>query len=183
MPDHNTTFLKQKSLAIFIILIISYFIMASAISKSKSIFYTGSLAQKGILQEILKDKCPGKQFQLCKYKDSISTSFEGFVWKPESPLYKIGGWKSAREELEQISGISLSEYKYLRLQAKGTLKNFTHQLFLNDIGDGNGPFKENTVLMRRIKKYSLLDQNISMESKQAHSAFLNLSAFNIFYSF
>lgn len=182
LPTHNLTTVKQKSAVIFILLLMSYFIMSSAISKSKSIFFSGSLAQKGILQEILKDKCSEKSFNFCRYKDSIPQSFDGFVWNANSPLYKIGGWKAAREELSQISNISLRETKYQIMQLKATSKNFTKQLVMYEIGDGNGSFKENSVLIQRIKKYSLLDKDLCINSKQYNSSFLNLNFINNYYS-
>lgn len=178
----NFKVFKTNMIYVFVIFLLSYLIMASAISKSKDIFFAGNLAQKGILKEVLKDKCAENQFRLCFYKDSIPNSFEGFVWKPESPLYKAGGWKELRNELSEIKNISLTEAKYLTKQIKYTLLYFLDQLIMFKIGDGNGSFNEETVLMQRIQKYTLFDFKLIQESKQYHAAFLNLILINLFYS-
>jgi hypothetical protein len=157
--------------------------MGSAISKSRQIFFAGSMAQKGILQEVLKDHCDQADFKLCKYKDSIPQSFEYFVWKEDSPLYKIGGWKIAKPELKEIIDLSFSDSKYISMQVKYTLLYFLKQLVSFDIGEGNGPFTDERVLIQRIKKYSVLDTELCDTSEQSESAFLELEPFNYYYRF
>ncbi|MBA3663367.1 MAG: hypothetical protein H0W61_04060 [Bacteroidetes bacterium] len=166
---------------LFILLLACYVIMASAISKSKDVFYTGSLAQKGILQEMLNDKCPSRDFRLCQYKDSIPLSFEDFVWKTSSPLYKLGGWKELRPELKTISRISITEKKYIKMQFNATLANFYKQFYLTGIGDGNGAFDSTTPLIQRIRKYAVLDDAIVLNTRQSAKQFLNLESSSVFY--
>ncbi len=172
---------KRKWLFSFVLLAVAYVIMASAISKSRQIFFAGSMAQKGILQEVLKDHCNDTDFKLCKYKDSIPQSFEYFVWKEESPLYKIGGWKVAKPELKEIIDISFNDSKYISMQLKSTFLYFLKQLVSFDIGEGNGPFTDERVLIQRIKKYSVLDSELCDTSMQSESAFLELEPFNYYY--
>lgn len=178
----NLKLLKANLASVFVLLLLSYVIMASAISKSKDIFFAGSLAQKGILETVLKDKCSERQFKLCAYKDSIPKSFEGFVWKPESPLYKAGGWKELRKELSEIKTISLTEGKFLSVQIKYTLRYFFSQLIMFQIGDGNGSFNSETLLSQRIKKYTLFDEELVKKSKQHEGSFVNLNLINLYYS-
>jgi hypothetical protein len=181
LPTMDLKLFKKKIAILLVLLAISYVIMASAISKSKDVFYNGSLAQKGILQEILKDKCGITDFRLCQYKDSIPLSFEGFVWKPSSPLYKLGGWKELRPELKTISGISLGEKKYFKMQVAFTFANLWDQIFMTGIGDGNGAFDANTLLIQRIQKYSVLDDTMAVTSRQNAKQFLGLERSSAFY--
>lgn len=171
--------LKVKLIVSLALLGISYLIMTSAISKSKHIFFAGNLAQKGILQEVLRDNCDTAEFKLCPYKDSIPESFEYFVWKESSPLYKIGGWKAARQELKTLSGISFTKPKYISMHIKGTWNNFREQLVTFGVAEGNGVFDESTLLIKRIKKYSK-DDVFCVSSLQSENAFLELPGINFY---
>jgi hypothetical protein len=177
----NLKAFKIKLSISFLLLVISYIVMTSAISKSKHVFFTGSLAQKGILQEILKDKCNDHTFKLCYYKDSIPKSFEYFVWNEKSPLYKIGGWKESKKEFNYIINTSLTEPKYIEMQIDKTALNFFDQLITFDIGEGNGAFDENTLLIQRIKKYTVLDDDLCVSTQQRAEVFLKLDAINLYY--
>ena len=158
MPDLTRKIFYERFAVSVSVLLISFVIMASAISKSKAVFFSGSLAQKGILQKILKDNCKINSFKLCAYADSIPNSFEYFVWNSSSPLYKIGGWKSARKELSVINSLSLSNIKYIKMQAAHTFQNFFLQLYSFNIGEGNGAFSNETILMKRIKNHVKFDK-------------------------
>ncbi len=172
----------SRTLILLALLAVSFLIMTSAISKSRHIFYAGSLAQKGILQKILVGQCGTQQFKLCRYVDSIPKSFEAFVWKPESPLYKIGGWKAARPELKKINALSLGNSEFLFMQLKQTSIFFARQLVMFDVGEGNGAFLDNTILIQRIKKYAAADQNLCTASAQSRGSFLHLKNLNIYYT-
>ena len=152
LPDLNMRFFKIKSFILVFLILLSYLIMMSAISKSKDVFYAGSLSQKGILQTILKEKCPEHHFRLCSFKDSIPESFAYFVWNPRSPLYILGGWKENREELKKINALTFTSSRYFILQLKASFSFFLKQLIMLDICEGNGCFDESTVLIKRIQK-------------------------------
>lgn len=180
LPHLDRIFLKTKITVLASILAISFLIMMSAFSKSKHIFYAGSLAEKGILQKILKVQCASTPFKLCAYQDSIPASFEYFVWNEKSPLYQLGGWKANRAELKTIAGLSLSNPEYLFMQIKSSSILFLRQLTMFDVGEGNGAFDRSTILMQRIKQYLPGDQ-ISEKSLQSKGAFLHLNGLNRYY--
>lgn len=177
----NWNAFKIKTFSSFLILAVAYLIMMSAISKSRNVFFAGSMAQKGILQMMLKDKCSTSNFKLCLYKDSIPQSFEYFVWNNSSPIYKMGGWKEARGELKTLATLSLSESKYIKMHLFEGWKNFTQQLNSFDIGEGNGVFLENTLLIQRIKNYSKLDKELCALSIQNTKGFILIDAMNKIY--
>lgn len=180
LPTFNKAFLKTRIGLLAGILVISFLIMMSAFSKSKHIFYAGSLAEKGILQKILKDQCAITPFKLCAYQDSIPASFEYFVWNKKSPLYQLGGWKANRAEFKTIAGLSLSNPEYLFMQIKSTSLLFLRQLTMFDVGEGNGEFDSSTLLMQRINQYLPGDQ-ISEKSLQSKGEFLHLNGLNRYY--
>lgn len=172
---------RQKLAIITGIILLSYVIMGSAVSKSKHVFMMGNLAQKGILQEILRDSCASSGFKLCAYKDSIPLSFEYFVWKKNSPLYKLGGWKATKPEFKKIISISFSHSKYLNMHARQSLNNLVQQLGTFGIGEGTGKFDETTVLINRIKTFTMLDQELCINTKQYNEEFTWTNTITTFY--
>ncbi|MCC6371601.1 MAG: hypothetical protein IT236_11400 [Bacteroidia bacterium] len=171
----------QKLAILAGIILLSYLIMGSAISKSKHVFMVGNLAQKGILQEILQDSCSSSGFKLCDYKDSIPLSFEYFVWKQNSPLYKLGGWKTTKPEFKKIITISFSHSKYLGMHLKCSLKNLVQQLGTFGIGEGTGKFDESTPLIQRIRHYTSSDRELCVNTKQYDEDFKWTAGMNVFY--
>ena len=76
--------------------------MSSAMSKSKHIFYMGRMVENGILKKYLDETCATKNYQLCAYKDSLPATADRFLWDFEnSPVYKLGGWKTTKKEFNE----------------------------------------------------------------------------------
>jgi hypothetical protein len=172
---------NHKLLIVTGILLVSYLLMGSAISKSKHVFMMGTMAQKGILQELLTDKCGAADFKLCHYRDSIPRSFEFFVWNKKSPLYTMGGWKTTREEYRKIIALSFSESKYLKMHVQRSSVNFIKQLGTLGIAEGNGSFGDDTPLIQRIKHYTVLDDSLCLNTKQFRGEFLDMKIINGYY--
>src|SRR5665647_1560414 len=64
----------------------------NGISPTSNIFFVARLMDTGFMPEFLNEKCGEKSYEMCKYKDSLPDSYEGFLWNPESEFYKTGGW-------------------------------------------------------------------------------------------
>jgi hypothetical protein len=173
----------KKALICLMLLIVSFLIMASAFSKSRNVFYAGSLAEKGILREILKDKCGSESMKMCEYRDSIRDSFEYLVWSKNSPLEKMGGWKASQTELRKLNGIANTESKYLKMQIAMTGRFFLQQLVMQEIAEGNGAFDQKTVLNQRIHKYAPLDASLCDSAMQQARGFIGMNAVNSFLTF
>ena len=142
--------------------------MGKALSNSKHVFLAGAMAERGVLQAVLEDKCSGEQvpYQLCTYQEEIPSIGWQFVWEKDSPLYKIGGWKASKKELNQIIKQSLLEPKYLWLHVISTLSSTIKQLSTIKVGDGNGRFDHASLLSQRLKAYVPHEYASFVQSKQ-----------------
>ncbi len=60
-------------------------------SGSKNIFLMGRINQMGLLKPFLEKKCPEADYSICKYKSEIP---DDFLWGPNTPVQKDGGWWS-----------------------------------------------------------------------------------------
>ena len=113
---------SKKILILFLLAISAIAIMGAAISKSKHVFFVGSLLEKGVLKKYLDDNCPVKNYKICAYKDSLPASANDFWWDNNSPLYKIGDWKGTKPEFNDIIHNTLTTPQYLGLYITATTR-------------------------------------------------------------
>ena len=104
-----------------------------AISRAAPAFLMGRLAETGILEQYLARNCDDPQANfLCAYRDSLPDTASEFVWSPNSPLNKTGGWNAHLAEYRHIIGQVLASpryYPYLAAEAgQATLRQLTHAL-------------------------------------------------------
>lgn len=152
--------------------------MSSAMSKSKHVFYMGRMVENGILKKYLDETCATKNYQLCAYKDSLPATADRFLWDFEnSPVYKLGGWKTTKNEFNEIISATFSESKYLKLHVFAAIDNSFSQLSEFDLGEGNIAFGKGTVLEDRIGLFIPSDAVCYNDSKQTKG---ELSYFNDF---
>ena len=147
---------RQVNLTIAVLIMLSLasvVIMGSAFSKSKHVFFIGSLLEKGILKKYLDDNCQTRNYKLCVYKDSLPASANDFWWNSNSPLYKVGDWKGTQEEFNEIIHKTLTTPKYLKLYLTATAKQFVVQSSTFNIGDGNFAFPKGTNVNERVAEY------------------------------
>ncbi len=116
---------------------VSIIIMGSAMSKSKHIFLTASLLDKGVLKKYLDDKCGTVNYNLCKYKNSLPADPNAFLWNDDSPLAKEGGWKETKDEYTKINDDILFHAPYNTLFIQKSIFSTAQQLITFGIGDGN----------------------------------------------
>lgn len=173
---------NRKLLSMMILCIASIITMGSAMSKSKHVFFMGSMVEQGILKQYLDENCGHISYNLCTYKDSLPNNFNDFVWKKESPLYRIG-WKESKKEFNQIITATLTTPKYIVLHIKQSLKMSFRQLLHFGIGDGNGVFLNGTLLYERIAKYFPEEVNLYSHSRQSRSELNVVAPFNFFFLF
>jgi hypothetical protein len=145
-------FLQQSAL-LFALTLLSILSMGSAMSKSKHVFFMGAMTEQGILKTFLDENCGTHHYRLCSYKDSLPKTCIEFVWSPNSPFYKLGGWEATRPEFNSIIYATLTQPKYIGLHMKASLKASASQLLHFKIGDGNGKFLGDDPLYKRISHY------------------------------
>ncbi len=68
------------------------------LSTSSNVFLTAKFNDTGLLKQFLDDNCiSNNEYVLCKYKDSLPESSNGFLWGSRSPLH---GYKEPDEIVE-----------------------------------------------------------------------------------
>ncbi len=164
--------LKHSYILIALILL-SIPLMGSALSKSKHVFFTGKMAENGILQDYLREYCPEKDYKLCDCIDSIPRNTTDFLWDKSSPLYtRYGSWSDSKEDFSAIIRGTLTSPKYIGRHLKESVKSTFNQLLSFDIGDGNGSFDKESQLFERIKLYFPNDYETYLHSRQYHGKLL-----------
>lgn len=127
--------------------------MGSALSKSKHAFFMGALVEHDIAKAYLNEHCGEKQYEFCKYKDSLPDKGWQFLWNESSPFYKMGGFSETKKEFNEIIYGTLTSPKYISMHIKESLKATGDQLIKFKVGNGNGPFLNKTQLYQRISLY------------------------------
>jgi hypothetical protein len=168
---------SKKQLYLLLLLTLSAIaIMSSAMSKSKHVFYMGRMVENGILKQYLDETCATKNYELCPFKDSLPATADKFLWDFEnSPVYKLGSWKTTKKEFNEIISATLSNPKYLKLHIAAAIKNSLKQLSTFDLGEGNIAFGKGTTLEDRIGLFIPNDAFQYNSSKQTNS---ELSLYN-----
>lgn len=161
---------------------IAFPVFASSVSKYSNVFYVAKLDGSGLLKEILEDNCSTTDLKLCLYKDSLPNNTTDFIWKENSPLQKIGGYKEGKEELKKIKYLSFSQARYVKKMAKSSIADSWKQLFCFDIADGNGVFMEGTKLFERIKLYAGSDVTSYSNSRQQKGTLLKPGKFMMWFN-
>jgi len=129
-------------------------IMGSAVAKSRHIFLMGRMVESGILKIYLDENCVDKDYALCAYRDSLPETVTDFMWnQAESPLYKIGGWKSTKAEFNDIIVQTLVRPRYLIRHLFESVKITVVQTFTFTIDSWLGPHPRGSKLEERIRRY------------------------------
>lgn len=128
-------------------------LMGAALSKSKHVYFTGTLLEKGVLKKYLDDKCPTTPYKLCAYKDALPATSDEFIWTDSSPLYKIGSWQGTKTEFNTIGNDVLTTPAYLGIYLAATARQAGQQAVTYGIGVGNDPFGAGTNVQLRIAEY------------------------------
>jgi hypothetical protein len=109
------------------------------ISPTSHIFFIARLMEIGFMPEYLNKNCAEKQYEICKYKDNLPTTYDNFLWSSESVFYKTGGWdlkKYDHKEYKSIIFDVLTTPKYLGKFLYSCALNTSHQLSTFEIGEG-----------------------------------------------
>jgi hypothetical protein len=147
---------KQKGVATITLILLcaaSMLVMGSAFSKSRHVYFMGSLLEKGVLHTYLQDNCATHDFRICAYKHVLGNSSDHFIWESDSPLYKIGDWKGTKPEFNMIIHDVLTTPKYLWLFITASFREALRQAVTFRIGDGNDIFPIGSNVEQRIIAY------------------------------
>ena len=78
-------------------------------SGASHVFIMNHLIETGVLNDYLKEKCDKNDFKICEYKDQLGWDF---IWSPESPVQKTGGWQANKKEYQTIIEDVITTPKY-----------------------------------------------------------------------
>lgn len=122
------------------------------VSRNGSVFMTGHLADCGLLDEFLIEKCEEKHYELCEWKGTFSRV--DFLWDDvSSPHYKTGGWNRNEGRYNTMLRDFFTSPKFLGKYIKSTLILGTKQVFDSGLHTEmeNLPMKEGSAPYGQIK--------------------------------
>jgi hypothetical protein len=113
-------------------------------SKVSHIFLMGKLVENGVLKTYLAAECESKNYEICKYKDSLAPqNYSGnFLFHPNSAFQKTGAWSSPQDEYKSIIHDIIFTPKYAWQYAKSILIEATKTFNRNEIGNSIYPYPE-----------------------------------------
>ncbi len=105
------------------------------LGRGSHVFLTARLIDAGILQEWLDSTCPGSS-GLCAYRHSLPATANDFLWRPESPLYAMGGWEAPPDDYQRVVRDALTEPVLLGRFVANSLNGTARQLVEWQLGSG-----------------------------------------------
>lgn len=151
-------------------------------SQGTHVFMMGKLAETGILEEYLAEHCAENRLQLCAYRSEIPKHAIEFLWLPESPLYKTGGWDSSKREYNAIIKDVFTTPHYLLMFAGKSLTFSLRQLAEIQIARQLTPFDSNSSPRKSISRYYPGELKSFELSKQNKSE-MNMSVWRVVHLF
>lgn len=136
------------------------------LGRSSEVFMAGQAAESGLLYTVLCDECPSRDWKLCTYQDSLPVRGWMYVWNPNSPVAKIGGWDVLKTEHQEILKTLYFSPKYWpKLVFTSLIRGFSN-CFQLDIGDGIFRCEYDTNIQQSIRKYYPGDKATAGWNKQ-----------------
>ncbi|MBC7381799.1 MAG: hypothetical protein H7296_02260 [Bacteroidia bacterium] len=135
-------------------------------TKAGHLFITARNVENGSLKAYLDDNCENKAYRLCNYKDSLPQAGSDFLWKSESPLYRLGGWEKNAEEYKAINTNILLTPKYLQLFFSYYCQTILYQLILHKVGCEFIPFGKETPPGWEIANHFKEEENAFLAARQ-----------------
>ncbi len=179
-------FLRRSIREIVVLGALAIFSMATMMypyQQSKHVFFMASLVDKGIVQVFLNEQCGKKKYELCQYKQEIPSDSNIFLWDPNSPLFKVGGWDHSRDNLMPIIHDIVTTPRYLGLFVGSIFGHAWQQAITIGIGDGNDKFGPNSRVKYIVQEYIGREVGIFGQSKQNVIGFQHkLAVVNLFFA-
>jgi hypothetical protein len=65
-------------------------------------FLFNRLVEDGIVTRYLDEICPDETLRICPYRNEITTEYDDWLWRNDTPFWKLGGWKDYSSEERRI---------------------------------------------------------------------------------
>ena len=149
------------------------------LSPASHIFMMSRMAENGILDKYLADKCPTEHFEMCNYQGKTGNRQWEFMWMGDFPHVKKG-WldKDVKREYNSIILGTLTSPKYLAMHVTKATDATFRQLTQLYIGDGLLPQSEGSTpygAVRNFFPYQLKEYSASLQANNQ----LPISMFNV----
>jgi hypothetical protein len=107
------------------------------VSRAGPGFILARLIQDGIAQRVLEDTCPESGYKLCAYRHQLPRDSNDFLWKWNSPFWRLGGFHGIAKEAQSITMEALKRYPMWNLKA--AVGHSLRQFVTFGTGDGVEP--------------------------------------------
>jgi hypothetical protein len=89
-------------------------------------FLFNRLVEDGIVTRYLEKACPDPTLKLCAYRADISQGYDDWLWKNDTPFWKLGGWKdySAEERRIIVATLISDPLSHFSTAISATLEQF-----------------------------------------------------------
>jgi hypothetical protein len=134
-------------------------------SEATFMFRISRLIEMGILQKYLNENCNDDKYSLCYYAKNDPGKFWGFMWDPESPANKNGGWFAHKAEYESLMNEILSRPKYLKIFIIKSIEGTFEQFFSFSTGDAR-PYGIDSPPGTAVQRHFQTDINQFISSRQ-----------------
>jgi hypothetical protein len=114
----SRTALRAAWSAVILAIIVSvttnrHLIGRAVVSPTTHVFLLGRLLAEGIPQQVLAEHCGTRHYALCPYLGDLPAERDHYLWNPNSPLQRIGGWQGSSAESWRIIRDSVVEHPWL----------------------------------------------------------------------
>lgn len=121
------------------------------ISPASSVFMMARMAENGVLDEYLAEKCPTEHYELCNFQGHLGDRQWAFMWMGDYP-HRTKGWldPDVQHEYKKIVRGILTTPKFLGLQLLSSLNATFRQSAQLYVGDGLMPLGTESTVYRSI---------------------------------
>jgi hypothetical protein len=73
-------------------------------------FVFNRLVEDGIVGRYLDDTCPDPSLRICPYRNELTRGYDDWLWRNDTPFWKLGGWKDYSGEERRIILATVAMY-------------------------------------------------------------------------
>jgi len=103
------------------------------VTRAGPAFLFARMLQDRIVMRLLDDTCPASGYRLCKYKDMLPRTADGWLWGRDSPFFRLDRFAGTNAESERIIWDSIKRYPLLQVEA--ALNDAANQFVTYRTGD------------------------------------------------
>lgn len=123
------------------------------ISPASSVFMMARMAENGVLDKYLAEKCPTKKYDLCRFQGHLGDRQWAFMWMGDYP-HQTKGWLNpdVQHEYKTIVRDILTTPKFLGLQVLSSLNATFRQSAQLYVGDGLTPLGQESTVYQSVNE-------------------------------